>query len=396
MVSNYRQDTTLIHVGSDSKEQQGFVNAPVYRGSTVLYRNIEELEAMNKDPLRRNSPTYGRFGTPASRAFESAMTKLEAGYAAVTTNSGLSANTTSLLSFVKAGVHILVADSVYLPTKMFCLEILGNLGVDVEFYRPQIGAEIESLIRTNTCLIFMESPGSHLFEIQDVPAICEVAKRHEVTTVLDNTWGTPLLFKAIQHGVDVSVHSATKYISGHSDSMLGVIVCRNESYYSSVRATAIRLGQCASADDIYMATRGLRTLSVRLKKHQEQALEIVEWLLQQPQVETVFYPPMSNHPYNNLFRRDFNGANGLFTLLLKPYNKQSVVNMLNSLELFGIGHSWGGFESLIVPVDPRCLRQYLDWDAQGEVLRIHIGFEDTNDLIEDLQKGFELLYYSEK
>jgi cystathionine beta-lyase len=391
MSSEYRFTTNLIHFGSAPQLQNGFVNPPIYRGSTVLYSTVSEMEALGEDPLRQNSPSYGRFGTPASRAFEAAMAKFENGYGSVTTNCGLSANTTALMSFTKAGDHVLVSDSVYIPTKMFCLETLTIFGVEVEFYDPAIGSDIDDKIKDNTKLIFMESPSSPLFEIQDVPAICKVAKKYGVVTVLDNTWSTPLFFKAIKHGVDVSIHAATKYITGHSDSLLGVIVCCDEAVYAAVRITAIRLGQCASPDDIYMATRGLRTLSVRLQHHQSQAMVLCEWLQEQPQVKSVYYPPLRSHPGHDLFERDFEGACGLLSIVMQPYEKCRIHEMIDQLKLFGIGHSWGGFESLIVPAYPKYLRKYLDWNEEGEVLRIHVGLEDIKDLIADLAQGFTLL-----
>ncbi|WP_037988216.1 cystathionine beta-lyase [Teredinibacter turnerae] len=390
MTRKKRIDTSLVHL-CDPMEQRGFVNPPVYLGSTVIYRDVDELETMNQDPLRRKDPRYGRFGTPSSHTFESALAQLEGGVGTVTTNCGLSAITTSLLAFVKAGDHILVADSVYLPTKIFCLEVLADLGVYVEFYPPEIGGHIDRLIRQNTRLIFLESPGSGIYEIQDVPAICEVAKRFGVITILDNTWGTPLFFKAISHGVNVSVHAATKYIVGHADSMLGAIVCKEEQDFASVRKAAIRLGQNGSPNDIYLATRGLRTLSVRLQHHQKQATKLAQWLEQQSSVERVYYPALPEHPGYEIFIRDFKGACGLLTVVFRPCDKALMNSMINSLELFGLGHSWGGFESLVVPFDPLYKRQYLNWPHKGQALRIHVGLEDINDLIADLEHGFKYI-----
>lgn len=382
--------TRLTHVGSDPHKQFGYVNPPVYRGSTVLYENVETMEALGRDPLRKMLPAYGRFGTPTCRALEEAMCEMEGGHGAICTNSGLSAITTALLAFVKAGDHILVSDSAYFPTRMFCAQSLSALGVETEFFDPRIGSKIALQFRPNTRLIFMESPGSLTFELHDTPTLCNLAREHGIVTLIDNTWATPVFFRPLDLGVDVSIHAATKYIAGHADSMLGIVVC-NESTYPAVRTSAIRLGQSAGADDIYFALRGLRTLTTRLRQHERQALELCDWLMQQPQVEEVVHPALPNHPDHAIWRRDFRGASSLFGVILKSFDRKDVNRMVNSLKLFGIGHSWGGYESLIIPTHPEEFRQCPPWQSAGPMLRIYVGLEDLDDLKADLTQGLTML-----
>jgi cystathionine beta-lyase len=375
--------TRLVHTGSEPRNQHGFVNPPVIRGSTVLYDGVEAMQAAQADPLRRAGPAYGRFGTPTARAFESALSELEGGHAAVATCSGLAAITTATLAYVRAGDHLLVTDSAYLPTRRFC-DSLAVFGVETEYYDPCIGSDIERLLRPNTRLVYLESPGSTTFEVQDVPAITAACRRRDVTTVVDNTWATPAFSRPLGLGADVVVHSATKYLTGHSDSVLGAIVCTAESY-PAVRGAAIRLGQCAGADDVYLGLRGLRTLSVRLRHHQRQALDLARWLQCRGEVSQVLYPALPDDPGNPLWRRDFSGASGLFAVRLEPHFDDRAVNaMLGRLQLFGLGHSWGGYESLIVPTDPSAQRRPA---GSGALLRIHVGLEDVEDLRADLDRG---------
>lgn len=383
-------DTTLVRAGTEPDRQHGFVNPPVYRGSTVLYESVAVMEESQQDPLKRKLPAYGRFGTPTCRAFESAMSELEGGFAAVCTCSGLAAITTSILAFVEAGDHILVSDSVYLPTRNFC-EWLRRLGVTVEYHDPRIGAGISGMLRPSTRLVFMESPGSTTFEVQDVPAISEACRARGIVTLIDNTWATPVFLRPLALGVDVVIHSATKYITGHSDSLLGVIVC-NEASYAPVRRSAIRLGQCAGGDDAYLGLRGLRTLSVRLRQHQQQALALAQWLQERPEVAEVIYPALPGDAGHALWKRDFSGAAGLFGVVLQPrYDKRAVDAMLTGLRLFGLGHSWGGFESLLVPADPGAYRLPGQWQRRGALLRVHVGLEDIDDLKADLAEGLQRL-----
>ena len=382
-------ETRLVHLGTEPHQQYGYVNPPIYRGSTVLYDCVEAMGASQADPLKRSLPAYGRFGTPTDRAFEAAMSELEGGHAAVVTCSGLAAITTAILSFVRAGDHILVSDSVYLPTRRFC-DSLAMLGVVAEYYDARTGADIETLVRPETRLVYLESPGSMTFEIQDVPAITAVCRRRGIVTVIDNTWATPLFFQPLALGADVVVHSATKYLTGHADSVLGVIVCTDDSY-PAVRSAAIRLGQCAGGEDVYLGLRGLRTLAVRMRQHQRQALQLARWLETRDEVVDVMYPALPRDPGHSLWRRDFAGAAGVFGLALHPRFERSAVDaMLNRLRVFGLGHSWGGCESLIVPSEIEAHRLMRRGTA-GTAVRVHVGLEDIDDLKEDLRAGFREL-----
>lgn len=387
------RETRFVHAGSDPRRQGGYVNPPVHRASTALYQDVAEMEASQADPLKTGTPVYGRFGTPTGRAFEEALSQLEGGHAAVATCSGLSAITTAILAYVRAGDHILVSDSVYLPTRKFC-DSLAALGVESEYYRPDAdGTTIEELIRPRTRLLYLESPGSTTFEVQDIPAITAVCRARGVATIADNTWATPVFCRPLElgPGVDVVVHSATKYLTGHADSLLGAIVCTEESY-PVVRSAAIRLGQCAGADDLYLGLRGLRTLPVRLGRHQEHGLELARWAAEQEGVAAVLNPGLPGDPGHDLWRRDFTGVPGLFGVELEPhFGKPAVDAMLSRLQLFGLGHSYGGYESLIVPTDPVSHRLPGTWAGRGPLVRVHVGFEDIGDLKKDLTAGFAAL-----
>jgi cystathionine beta-lyase len=383
-------ETRLVRAGWEPHLENGYLNPPIYRSSTVLYSDVASMEQSQADPLRRELPAYGRFGTPTGRAFELALTELEGGYASVVTCSGLAAVTTALMAFVKAGDHILVSDSVYTSSRRFC-DSLAAFGIETEYYDPRIGDGIADLLRPNTRLVYLESPGSTTFEVQDIPAITSVCRARGVVTIVDNTWATPVFCRPLELGADVVVHSATKYLTGHADSILGAIVC-TEDTYAPVRSAAIRLGQTAGADDVYMGLRGIRTLGVRLRQHHQQALELAGWLQEQDEVSRVLYPALPGDPGHELWRRDFSGAAGLFSIVLNPwYGKAEVDAMLERLRLFGLGHSWGGYESLIVPADPAAHRLPGSWDEPGIVLRVHVGLEDVEDLKRDLAAGLEQL-----
>jgi cystathionine beta-lyase len=376
-------ETRLVRAGWEPHLEDGYINPPIYRSSTVLYEDVATMEQSQADPLRRQMPAYGRFGTPTGRAFEMALTELEGGYAAVVTCSGLAAVTTALLAFVKAGDHILVSDSVYLSSRRFC-DSLAAFGIETEYYDPRIAEGIADLLRPNTRLVYLESPGSTTFEVQDVPAITAACRARDVVTIVDNTWATPVFCRPLELGADVVVHSATKYLTGHADSILGAIVCTEETY-APVRSAAIRLGQCAGADDVYLGLRGIRTLGVRLRQHHQQALELARWLEAQDEVSCVLYPALPSDPGHELWRRDFSGAAGLFGVILDPrFSKAEVDAMLERLRLFGLGHSWGGYESLIVPAGPAAHRLPGHWQKPGILLRVHVGLEDVEDLKQDL------------
>lgn len=383
-----KPDTRIVHAGRDPDANFGVVNPPVYHASTVLYRSVAEMENNRKE--RYEKVYYGRFGTPTSFALESAVAELEGGARGVVASSGLGAIATALSAFLRAGDHLLMVDSVYGPTRLYCDNVLARFGVTTTYYDPGIGAGIADLIRPETRVVFTESPGSLTFEIQDVPAIAAAAHAAGAVVLMDNTWGTPLFFRAFDHGVDVSIHAATKYIVGHSDAMLGVIVTTAETFLP-VKDMAVANGQCAGPDDVYLGLRGLRTLGARLRQHQDAGLKVAEWLRARPEVARVLHPALPDDPGHALWRRDFTGACGLFGVVLKPAAKAAVDAMLDGMKLFRMGYSWGGYESLIIPANPGALRTATTWQAEGPLLRLHVGLEDVDDLIADLAAGLERL-----
>lgn len=381
-------DTLLAHAGRDPEKNFGVVNPPVYHASTILHRTVAEYEAAGRN--RYNQVTYGRHGTPTTYALEEAVAAVEGGHRAVAFCSGAAACFASILAFVKTGDHLLMVNSVYGPVRNFCDGFLKRFGVETTFYDPLIGAGIAGLIRPNTAVIYLESPGSLTFEVQDVPTIVQVAKSRGIKTLLDNTWAAPLFYKPLAHGVDVDIISATKYIVGHSDAMMGIAVCTEESFLP-VRNAATELGNHAAPDDCYLALRGLRSSGVRLRQHEGQGLALARFLQNRPEVERVMHPGLPGDPGHALWRRDFMGASGLFGVALKRgIAKKAVDAMLDGMELFGIGASWGGFESLILPTHPERLRTAVKWDT-GPCLRLHAGLEDLDDLIADLTLGFDRL-----
>jgi cystathionine beta-lyase len=329
-------------------------------------------------------------GTPTVKALEEAIAELEGGYRTLLTPSGLSAIATALFAFVSAGDEILVADTVYRPNRRFCDNVLKRLGVTTIYYDPLIGAGIKSLITKKTRVVFAESPGSQTFEVQDVPAIVKAAHAAGAVVILDNTWATPLYFKPFAHGVDVSIQAATKYIVGHADAMLGAITATEEASRAVEKAHE-DLGLCPGPEDVYLGLRGLRSLGVRLERHQRSGLEMAHWLAGRPEVARVLHPALPSDPGHALWKRDFTGASGLFSIILKPCTQGAVAAMLDGLTLFGMGYSWGGFESLILPFDPADYRTTTTWQAEGPALRLHIGLEDVEDLKTDLEAGFARL-----
>ena len=379
-----KAETRLAHAGRAPARYHGFVNTPIYRGSTVLFPTLASLEANTQDF------TYGRLGTPTVKALEEAIAELEGGTRTLLTPSGLSAIAASLLAFVSTGNEILVSDSVYRPTRRFCDHVLQRLGVHTTYYDPLIGSGIKKLLSAKTKLVFAESPGSQTFEVQDIPAIVKAAHDAGAVVILDNTWATPLYFKPFAHGVDVSIQAATKYIVGHADAMLGAITA-SEKVARAVEKSHEDLGLCPGPEDAYLGLRGLRTLSVRLARHQQSALELARWLKSRPEVSRVLYPALPTDPGHALWRRDFTGASGLFAITLKPASHAALAAMLDGLSLFGMGYSWGGFESLILPFDPRDYRTATTWEAEGPALRLHVGLEDVDDLKADLEAGLARL-----
>jgi cysteine-S-conjugate beta-lyase len=387
---NYRKDTLIAHLGRHPEAQHGAVNPPVYHASTILSANMAEWEA-RRDPAKRfDIVRYGLLGTPTTFALEEALAGIEGGYRAMLMSSGLAAITAPLQACLKLGDHILMVDSTYGPARSFCDKVLTRCGVETTYYDPLIGEGIARLMRPNTRVVYVESPGSLTFEVQDVPAIAAAAHAGGARVLMDNTWASPLLFRSFKHGVDVSIHAGTKYIVGHSDVMLGAVVTNEESWLP-VRSMAADLGHCAGPDDVYFALRGVRTLSVRLERHQRNALKVAKWLQTRPEVARVLYPALPDDPGHKLWKRDFTGASGLFGVVLNPAPKEAVYALIDALDLFGIGSSWGGFESLILPTDPGRLRTATRWQAEGPTLRLHIGLEDPEDLIADLDRGFHAL-----
>lgn len=376
--------TRLVHAGREPARQHGFVNTPIYRGSTVIFPTMAALEANDQ------AFTYGRLGTPTVRALEAAIAELEGGHRTLMTPSGLSAIATSLLAFLAAGDELLIVDSVYRPARRFCDNVLARLGVTVTYYDPLIGAGIEKLITNKTKVVFTESPGSQTFEVQDIPVIAEAAHEAGAVVVLDNTWATPLYFKPFAHGADVSIQAATKYIGGHADIMLGAITT-SEKTAAAIAKTHEDLGLCVGPEDVYLGLRGLRSLGVRLERHQKSGLELARWLAGRPEVARVIHPALPADPGHALWTRDFTGASGLFSIVLKPVPRTKLAAMVDGLSLFGMGYSWGGFESLILPFDPSAYRTATKWQAEGPALRLHAGLEDVEDLKADLEAGFARL-----
>lgn len=379
---NIRLQTRLIHLGRAPEEYFGVVNPPISRTSTILMPSLEAYE--DKDWKYR----YARMGNPLSDKFERAMAEIENGHGAISTPSGLTAITTSLLAFLKSGDHLLVADSLYQPTRSFCDNLLSRMGVETEYYDPMIGAGIAGLIRDNTAVIYIESPGSATFDVQDVPAIAAAAKARNVITIADNSWSAGLLFRPLEHGVDISVQSCTKYVGGHSDVNLGAAVARTLELYERLKKTALDLGVCAGAEDMYLALRGLRTLSLRLRQCGENAITVVQWLKGRPEVQRVYFPALANSPGHDIWKRDFSGTNGLLSILLRPAPKAAVHAFVDSLELFPVGSSWGGYESLLQPQYLKTCRAAVPWTEDGALLRLQVGLEDPQDLIEDLGQAF--------
>ncbi len=375
-------ETILTHSGRWPEEHHGFVNTPVTRGSTVVFPTLDALEK-GTQPYR-----YGRTGNPSAHSVETLVSELEGAAGTVLTPSGLSAITIALLSCLKAGDELLMTDSAYEPTRKLCNGVLARMGITTRYYDPRIGAGIADLISDNTSAIFTESPGSLTFEVQDLPAITAVARARGITTLVDNSWATPLCYRPLELGADIVVHAGTKMFVGHSDAMFGTISA-NADWFGKLRETHLLTGTCASPDDAFLAARGLRTLAIRMKEHEARALELASWLESQPGVRQVLHPALPSHPDHDLFKRDFTGSGSLFSFVLKPAPRAALQAMLDDIELYGMGYSWGGYESLILPVNPARIRTALPWREDGNLLRIHTGFEGMDDLKADLKAGLE-------
>jgi cysteine-S-conjugate beta-lyase len=379
-------ETRLVTAGRDPKAQKGFVNPAVFHGSTVLYPTAEDLHA------HRAEYTYGRHGSPTTRALQDVMMALEGPQCAGVgiAPSGLAAISTTLLSVTKAGDHVLVCDNVYRPSRNFCNGVLARYGVETTYFDPGIAAGIEKLFKPNTRAVLVEAPGSQSFEMPDIPAIAEVAHARGALVIDDNTWATPLFHRSLDLGVDISMQAATKYIGGHSDIMFGTISA-NAKAWPLVTETIRLLGVCAGPDDVYLALRGTRTLAVRLAQHHRSGLEMARWLAARPEVARVLHPGLESDPGHAIWKRDFTGASGLFSVVLKPVPQKAVDALLNAVTLFGMGFSWGGFESLIIPFDCEGYRTATKWAPGGPTLRLHIGLENLDDLKADLDRGFAAL-----
>jgi len=378
-----KTDTRLVTSGRDPRAYHGFVNPPVYHASTLLYPTAEDQVA------HRARYNYGRRGTPTSEALENALREIEgdgcAGVALLP--SGLAAISAALLATARAGDHVLVPDSVYRPTRNFCNGVFKRFGVETTYYDPLIGADIARLFKPNTRVVFVEAPGSQSFEMQDIPAIAKIAHEQNAVVLMDNTWATPLYFRAFEKGVDLSIQAGTKYIGGHSDIMFGC-VSANAATLPALKDTVYSMGLCVGPDDMYLALRGLRTLGVRLDRHFQSGLRVARWLEQRPEVLRVMHPALDRDPGHKIWKRDFTGACGLFSVVFKPTSEQSVHAFLNELALFGLGYSWGGFESLAILFDCTEYRTATKWAPGGPTVRLHIGLEDPDDLIGDLERGF--------
>jgi cysteine-S-conjugate beta-lyase len=385
--ASIRPATRFVTGGRDAFAQHGYINPPVYHASTLLYRSAEDYLA------RRSRYQYGRRGTPTSEALSDAIAELEgpacAGVALLP--SGLAACSTALMAMLKSGDHLLVTDSVYEPTRIFCNGILSRQGVTTTYYDPLIGSGIAALIKPNTRAVYLESPGSLSFEIQDVPAIAAAAHAHGAVVLMDNTWASPLYFRALEHDVDLAIQSGSKYIGGHSDVMLGTISANrttNETIWPQLIKTVHAMGLCVGPDDMYLGLRGVRTMGVRLTHHYAAGLAVARWLEARPEVLRVVHPALASHPGHALWQRDYTGACGLFSIVLKPVAQSAVFAFIDALTLFGIGASWGGFESLVIPFDCTRIRTATQWAPGGPTVRFHIGLEDVDDLIADLERGF--------
>jgi cysteine-S-conjugate beta-lyase len=381
-----RVETTLVTAGRDTKAQKGFVNPPVVHGSTVLYPTAEDLHA------HRGEYQYGRRGTPTTRALQEALMALEGPQCAGVglAPSGLSAISTTLLAVAEAGDHLLVCDNAYRPTRNFCNGLLARYGVETTYFDPMIGAGITELFKPNTKAVLVEAPGSQTFEMPDIPAIAAAAHAHGALVIDDNTWATPLFHRSLEQGVDISMQAATKYIGGHSDIMFGTISANAKAWPQVAEAIQL-LGVCAGPDDVFLALRGLRTLAVRLAQHHKSGLEMARWLAARPEVLRVLHPALESDPGHAIWKRDFTGASGLFSVVLKPASAKAVDALLDTVKLFGMGYSWGGFESLVIPFDCAGYRTATQWAPGGPSLRLHIGLENVEDLKADLARGFEAL-----
>lgn len=384
--TDHERDTQLVSLGRDTTRDGGSVNPPIHRTSTIFFPDYATFRDHEIGKLQ-GFASYGRHGTPTTAALEEALIALEGADHAILTASGLAAITTSLLAFLNAGDHVLIPDSMYGCGRHFADHELTRLGVEVTHYDPTIGAGIAPLMRSNTKVVFCESPGSQTFEMQDIPAIAAVTHTAGAIVMADNTWATPLLQNAFALGIDISIHSITKYISGHSDLVMGAVLCKSKHFAALNRAHR-NIGSGTNSDNAYLALRGLRTLSVRLKQHEASALAVAQWLQTVPEVKRVLFPALPTDPGHAIWKRDMTGSNGLLAAELTQATDAALSAMLDGLQHFGMGYSWGGYESLVTAYRPAAMRTATRWNADTTLLRLHIGLEATSDLIADLDAGF--------
>jgi cystathionine beta-lyase len=379
-----RSRSRLVHLGRDVEASRGFVNVPPFRGSTVLFPDVATLKS------RKQRFTYGTHGTPTTEALSEAWSAISGAAGTALVPSGLAAIVVSLMTALSAGDHLLMSDAAYQPARIFCDATLKRMGVETAYYDPLVGTGIDALMRVNTRAVFVESPGSQSLEVQDIPAIAAAAHARGACVVADNTWATPLFFSPHAHGVDLAVEAGTKYLSGHSDLLLG-LVSANAEWFPRLRKTVDMMAIPPGPEDAFLALRGLRTMELRLREAERQALALAHWLAARPEVARVIHPALADDPGHAIWKRDFSGSSGLFSVVLKPAPEHAVAAMLDGLELFGMGYSWGGYESLIIPFDCTKYRTATRWAPGGPTLRISVGLEDIEDLKEDLDRGFARL-----
>ncbi|MCW5720036.1 MAG: cystathionine beta-lyase [Devosia sp.] len=374
-------ETLLTHEGRSPDDQFGFVNTPVYRGSTVLFKTLDDIETQQQRYL------YGRAGNPTTESVETVVNALEGGFKTKLVPSGLAAITIALLACLKTGDEVLISDSAYEPGRVFADGFLTQMGISARYYDPRIGAGIAELMQPNTKAVLAESPGSLTFEIQDIPAIAAAAHTHGARLIVDNSWASPLYHQPLKLGADIVVHAGTKMFVGHSDALAGTITTTEEAWADVARVRAL-LGFFTSGDDAYLVGRGLKTLAIRMAAHQQRALEIATWLEQQSEVVEVIHPALPSHPDHALWKRDFTGSGSLFAFVLAPAPRASVAAFVDNMRLFSMGYSWGGYESLCLPVKPGKARTITPWTHEGNLFRVHIGLEGVDDLKRDLAEGF--------
>lgn len=382
-LKNFGERTRLVLAGRDPVDSFGFVNPPIVRGSTVLYPGIDDFL------VRKNRFPYGTYGNPTTEALESAINAVEGGAGCMLTSSGLLACTLPLLATLKAGDHLLIVDTVYRPVRNFAEGMLKNFGVEIEYYDPLLGAGIASLLKSNTKAVWTEAPGSHTMEMQDIPAICAAAHAHGAVVIMDNTWATGIFFDAHGAGVDYSVEAGTKYFAGHSDVLIGTVSARTPEQYKIIKDGWHLIGSIIAPEDAFLTLRGMRTLHLRLPEHQKSALAMAKWFQDRPEVARVLYPALESDPGHAIWKRDFKGASGLFSVELKPVSHAGLAAFVDNLALFGMGASWGGYESLVLPFECSAYRSVRKPDFKGPTVRFHIGLEDIRDLQADLDQGFD-------